>query len=174
MGKSRLNMTLAIAEIWVPTGRELSLFGPELGLVATIVAVLAVTMVTGRSAQITAGVALLGTLGTLLLTGYTAKNVVTLGLGGMTPPGSTPMLVVDNFSVFFKLFIALFLALITWLWLIGIAWREEMPGVSRTILQSPPEFFVLLLTSALGMCLMVGTLNLLVILVAIETASLPS
>jgi len=167
-------MNPLIADIWVPTGQELTLFGPELGLVATIVAILVVTMITGRNAQITAGVALAGTLGTLLLTGYTAGRVVLGGLGGMAPPQSTPMLLVDNFSVFFKLFITLFLALITWLWLTGISWREELPNRPRTVQQSPPEFFVLLLTSALGMCLMVGTLNLLVIMVAIETASLPS
>jgi NADH-quinone oxidoreductase subunit N len=167
-------MPLPIADIWVPTTQELSLFGPELGLVGTIVAVLVVTMITGRNAQVTAGVALLGILGTLLLTGWSAGRVVFGGLAGMAPPDAPPMLVLDNFSVFFKLFITLFLALITWLWLIGIAWRQELPGRRRSVLESPPEFFVLLLTSALGMCLMVGTLNLLLILVAIETASLPS
>ena len=167
-------MPLAIADIWIPTAQELTLIGPELGLVGTIVAVLLVTMVTGRHPQITAGVALLGTLGTLLLTSHTAGRVVLDGLGSMAPPSVTPMLVVDNFSVFFKLFVTLFLALITWLWLIGIAYRLELPGQRRAVLQSPPEFFVLLLTSALGMCLMVGSLNLLVLMIAIETASLPS
>lgn len=39
---------------------------------------------------------------------------------------------------------------------------------------APPEFFVLLLTSALGMLLMVSSLNLLLIVIAMETASLPS
>ncbi|HOA73171.1 MAG TPA: NADH-quinone oxidoreductase subunit N [Phycisphaerae bacterium] len=167
-------MPLAIADIWIPTAQELTLIGPELGLVGTIVAVLLVTMVTGRHPQITAGVALLGTLGTLLLTSHTAGRVVLDGLGSMAPPSVTPMLVVDNFSVFFKLFVTLFLALITWLWLIGISYRLELPGQRRAVLQSPPEFFVLLLTSALGMCLMVGSLNLLVLMIAIETASLPS
>ncbi|HPZ98491.1 MAG TPA: NADH-quinone oxidoreductase subunit N [Phycisphaerae bacterium] len=167
-------MPLAIADIWIPTAQELTLIGPELGLVGTIVAVLLVTMVTGRHPQITAGVALLGTLGTLLLTSHTAGRVVLDGLGSMAPPSVTPMLVVDNFSVFFKLFVTLFLALITWLWLIGISYRLELPGQRRAVLQSPPEFFVLLLTSALGMCLMVGSLNLLVLMIAIETAALPS
>ena len=62
----------------------------------------------------------------------------------------------------------------TRLWLTGIAWREQNPGKGRAAAQSAPEFFVLLLTSALGMTLMVGTLNLLVIIIAIEMASLPS
>jgi NADH-quinone oxidoreductase subunit N len=167
--------------IWMPTAHELHLFGPELGLTATIVAVLLAAIVAGRSAQVTAGVALVGALGTLLLTGNTARQVAAGGLAGMAPATATPMLLADNFSVFFKLLIMLFLSVVTWLWLTGIAYRQtlemggEMPAPqSRMLLQSPPEFFVLLLTSALGMCLMVGTLNLLVIMVAMETASLPS
>src|SRR5690606_4249672 len=80
-----------------------------------------------------------------------------------------PMLLADNFSVFFKLFLAAFLAAIIVLWLMR-------PGAGRSAEPTigGPEFFVLLLTSALGMSLMVGTLNLLVMVIAIETASLPS
>ncbi|MBI4578205.1 MAG: NADH-quinone oxidoreductase subunit N [Planctomycetes bacterium] len=167
-------MILGQADIWMPTAQELHLFGPELGLVGAIVGVLIVAMVAGRNAQVTSAVALLGTLAALMLTAHTAVRVVSGGLAGMAPAQSTPMLIVDNFSVFFKLFISMFLALITWLWLIGVASREAAPDRTRAALQSPPEFFVLLLTSALGMCLMVGTLNLLVIMIAIETASLPS
>lgn len=167
-------MILAMTEIWSPTVRELMLVGPELGLVATIVAVLAVATIVGRSAQMIAGVALVGTLATIVLTSFVARNVLIEGVGVMAPPDATAMLLVDGFSIFFKLFIAMFLALITWLWLIGISWREELPGPKRTTLEGPPEFFVLLFSSALGMCLMVGSLNLLVLMVAIETASLPS
>ena len=39
--------------------------------------------------------------------------------------------------------------------------------------RNAPEFFILLLGSALGMALMVSTANLLMIVIAIETASLP-
>jgi NADH-quinone oxidoreductase subunit N len=58
----------------------------------------------------------------------------------------------------------LFLVLVTALWMLGSAEREK----------DAPEFFVLLLSSALGMVLMVSTLNLLMIVIAIELASLPS
>lgn len=168
-----------LTNIWMPTGQELHLLAPELGIVGTIVAVLVVAMIAGRNAYVTAAVALIGTLGTLLLTGNTAATVVGGGLAGLAPPDSAPMVIADNFSIFFKLLIGLFLAMVTWLWLVGAASREFKAAETgrageRTILQSPPEFFVLLLTSALGMCLMVGTLNLLVIMIAIETASLPS
>ncbi|NIS58646.1 MAG: NADH-quinone oxidoreductase subunit N, partial [Pseudomonas stutzeri] len=58
----------------------------------------------------------------------------------------------------------LFVALVTALWLIG-------PQQGR---QDPPEFFTLLVGSALGMALMVSSLNLLMLLLAVEMASLPS
>lgn len=173
-------MILGLTEIWVPTLQDLHLFGPELGLVGAIVAVLLVATFAGRSAHVTASVALAGTLATLLLTGNAAVRGGMGATGGLTPQSSTPMLLIDSFSIFFKIFITLSLATVTWLWVIGVSWREARSSGIPTLperrgaLQSPPEFFVLLLTSALGMCLMVGTLNLLVIVVAIETASLPS
>jgi NADH-quinone oxidoreductase subunit N len=77
------------------------------------------------------------------------------------------------------------LVLVIWLWTVGASSREMnayerapragwpgQPDVPGAI--GSPEFFVLLLASALGMMLMVGTLNLLVMIVAMETASLPS
>ena len=95
------------------------------------------------------------------------------------------MLIADGFSVFFKLFLLLLLVLVIWLWTVGASSREMnayerapragwpgQPDVPGAI--GSPEFFVLLLSSALGMMLMVGTLNLLVMIVAMETASLPS
>ena len=57
-----------------------------------------------------------------------------------------------------------FLGGVTCLWWIGSAETEE----------NAPEFFVLLLGSALGMALMTSTSHLLMIVVAIEAASLPS
>ena len=117
-------------------------------------------------------------------------------------PSSTPMLVADGLGSFFKVFITLLLVLITWLWIIGATGtgviaapsdsRSQTGGIggdsakaapasggapdatAPRLRTGTPEFFVLLLTSALGMLLMVSTVNLLVILIAIETASLPS
>ena len=74
------------------------------------------------------------------------------------------MLIADNLAVYFKLIVLLFAACVTALWWMGSASTER----------EAPEFFVLLLGGALGMILMVGSLNLLMIVLAIEMASLPS
>jgi NADH-quinone oxidoreductase subunit N len=164
----------SLATIWIPTGRDLHLFSPELALVGTIAAVLLVPLVAGRNAYVTAAVALAGCAVTLMLTGGVAADVASAARTGLAPADATPMLLADNFSVFFKLFLMLFLALVIGLWLIGRGIRGPVGASESGTRQGPPEFFVLLLTSALGMSLMVSTLNLLVILIAIETASLPS
>jgi NADH-quinone oxidoreductase subunit N len=57
-----------------------------------------------------------------------------------------------------------FLGGVMWLWWLGSAKTER----------NAPEFFILLLGSAFGMALMTSTLNLLMIVLAIEAASLPS
>jgi NADH-quinone oxidoreductase subunit N len=166
-------MNLATVTPWLPAAADLRLFSPELILVATIAAVLFVPLFTGRRPLVAALIAVVGCLAGLQAAGAFALNVADGGESGLTPPGATPLLVADRFSAFFKLFLLMLLVLITWLWMTGARQRDgesagtEMRGGAH-------EFFVLLLTSALGMMLMVSTLNLLVIIVAIETASLPS
>ena len=164
-------MNVPAANTWLPTGQELQLFGPELMLVGAIVAILIVPLFVGRRPYVAALLALLGALAGLYASQPVALQVAAHGLGALTPPGEPalpPMLVADRFSVFFKLFLLLTLMAITWLWMIGAAAPKKVSGTFST------EFFVLLLTSAVGMMLMVGTLNLLVIVIAIEMASLPS
>jgi len=164
-------MNLMLSQIWIPLLSDLRLFTPELALIGTIIAVLIVPLIGGRRAQIVAGVALLGTLCTALLTLWTGRIVATVGPhAGMSPPSATAMLLVDNFGIFFKFFLMIFLMLVIWLWIMGLSARRSTHAQE----ESGPEFFVLLLTSAFGMALMVSTLNLLVIVIAIETASLPS
>lgn len=154
---------------WLPPSTDLRLFGPELALVATIVAVLVVPLLAGRSGRTAAVVSLLGVLATFLLASRSvAEQIAGGGAIGFSPDRDSPMLLADNFSVFFKLFLTAFLALVIVLWLLRPGSGITQRGTAG------PEFFVLLLTSALGMALMVGTLNLLVMVIAIETASLPS
>jgi NADH-quinone oxidoreductase subunit N len=173
------------ANTWLPSVDELQLFGPELILIGTIVAVLVVPLFVGRRPFAVALLALLGAVAGLQASGSVALRVAAGGQGALTPPSPLllpPMLVADRFSAFFKMFLLLALVAIIWLWIIGAATKNGAGVVSEsekgqkksTTSFSGPEFFVLLLTSALGMMLMVGTLNLLVIIVAIETASLPS
>lgn len=162
--------------MWVPSWHELRPFSPELGLIATIVVLLIVPLFVGRRPQPSAAITLVGALFVLLLTGRVSRGprgVVESGLAGMSP-AAPYMLLLDNFAVFFKLFLMLFLALVTWLWLVGLSARSPRRGQFAPPQQGPPEFFVLLVTSALGMALMVSTLNLLLIVIAVEMASLPS
>lgn len=171
-------MTLPLADIWTPAD-QLWRIAPELALVATLVAVLVVSIFTGRNPYVAAGVALAGMLATLLLTGALGREAVAGGSAGLGGPTNSPVIVTDAFSVFFKLFLLLFLALVMGLWLAGLSFRRRAAAslVARPVSVPPanaPEFLTLLLASALGMILMVSTLNLLMIVLAIELASLPS
>lgn len=157
-------------EPWIPAGLDLRMFAPELALIAAIIAVLVVPLIVGRGGRTAGIVSLIGAAAMFLLTWRAvAGQVAGGGYAGFSPDAAAPMLLADNFSVFFKLFLSAFLAAIIVLWLLRPgAGQSEEPTIGG------PEFFVLLLTSALGMSLMVGTLNLLVMVIAIETASLPS
>jgi NADH-quinone oxidoreductase subunit N len=74
------------------------------------------------------------------------------------------MLIADSLAVGYQLILMVFLGGVMCLWWMGSSQRER----------NAPEFFILLLGSALGMVLMTSTANLLMIVLAIETASLPS
>src|SRR5207244_1490620 len=87
----------------------------------------------------------------------------------LAPPLQSPMLLADNFSLFFSLLVSIFLVAVILLWLFG-----HSAGPHTEMHRNAPEFFALLLGSALGMIMMVSTTNLLIIVIAIEMASLPS
>jgi NADH-quinone oxidoreductase subunit N len=165
-------MILASFTPWLPSGDDLRLFSPELVLVGTIVLLLVLPLLVGRRAHLPALIVLAGTLVGLFATAALVGFVPNGGVGALTPPSARAMLFADRFSVFFKMFLLLLLALITWLWLVGTTHPECRDREERG--HGAVEFFVLLLTSAVGMLLMVSTLNLLVMIVAIETALLPS
>ena len=149
------------AEIQI--GEQLSLFSPMLALVCTMLAIVVCPMIFGRGARVTGAVACLGIIATLILVLRTAGAVADGGLSGLSTDPGAGLLLVDNLSVCFQLILVAFLAGVTWLWWIGRAENER----------NAPEFFILLIGSALGMALMVSTSNLLMIVVAMETASLP-
>ncbi len=149
---------------WFPTLTDLYWFSPELALVATLVTILIAPLILGRSPRNAAWIALAGVVVTIFLTLRVAVEVRTGGVSGLAPPAAGGMLILDNLTVYFKIVLMLFLAGVITLWFIGPASREG----------SGEEFFVLLIGSALGMVLMTCTLNLLMIVIAIELASLPS
>ncbi|MFQ5491606.1 MAG: NADH-quinone oxidoreductase subunit N [Phycisphaerae bacterium] len=157
-------MSALLGQLWMPSGVDLFRFSPELVLVGTLVAILVVPLVLGRSAGLTGTIALVGVGIATWLTVRVGVEVRGEGFSGLAPSASSGMLIADNVGVFFKIMVLGFAACVTVLWWIGSAETER----------DAPEFFVLLLGSAVGMCLMAGTLNLLMMLVAIEMASLPS
>jgi NADH-quinone oxidoreductase subunit N len=170
----RLEQAEAIAvNTWLPGVSELKLFAPELTLLATIVAVLMAAVLAGRSSYLAAFVAMAGAIASLVVAGATVELVAGGGRGGLTPPGQTPMLVADRLTVFYRVLLLMFVVMIVWLWSCGRAEAERQGRIVGSAAFSH-EFFALLLCSALGMLCMVSTLNLLVMVIAIEAASLPS
>jgi len=155
----------------MPDAEALSMLGPLWALIGTLIALLVGALVFGRNWRIAAGTAIVGAIVTVLLS---VRGFSTLSGGswsGFSLPGGSPMLVVDQFSYFFMGLLATFLALVSVLWYLGHnAGEAYQPGKKVDSV----EFFVLLVGSAFGMALMVSTTNLLLILLAVEMASLPS
>lgn len=148
----------------VNIGEHLFMFSPMIVLVCTMLAVVISPIIFGRGARTIGTVAVLGMVVTLLFSLRVASAVAEGGMSGLSPGGADGMLIADNLSVFFQIILIVFLGGVTWLWWMGSSATE----------QNTPEFFILLIGSALGMMLMTSTANLLMIVVAMETASLPS
>ncbi len=158
---------LASDNLWagIDVGRHLAYFSPEVALICTMLAIVATPIVLGRDARTIGAVAAVG----IIVSGILAVRVAMLTsaegpLSGLTTTPSAGMLVADNIAAFFKILLIVFLGGVTYLWWLGSAPTER----------DAVEFFILLIGSALGMALMVSTTNLLMMVVAIEMASLPS
>jgi NADH-quinone oxidoreductase subunit N len=157
---------LAEVSPWTGVAIESHLFAfsPILALTATMLAVVATPLIAGRGARTIAGVATFGIVVALILAIRVLATVDSGGLSGLSTAPAEGMLIADNLAVGFQIVLCVFLLCITYLWWLGSASTER----------NATEFFILLLGSAVGMALMAGTANLLMIVVAIETASLPS
>ncbi len=162
-------MHLTLANFWLPEAITWRLLAPELALIAAIVALLVAPLVVGRDRRTCVAIALGGAgsaLGLALLAlreaaAPTELFAAPLDVVGTFGPG---VLVSDALSAFFRLFIAAGLLVTLALWALADAADET----------HPIEFLVLLLASAVGMMLMSGAVNLLLMIIAIELASLPS
>ncbi len=148
----------------IDVGEQLFYFSPLLILLVTMLAIVACPIVLGRGPKIAATLAGLGTLAALLTAWRVSGSLPPGGMSGLSPEAGSGILIADHLSLWFQVVLLVFLAGVMWLWWTGGAERER----------NAPEFFILLLGSALGMALMAATQNLLMIVVAIETASLPS
>lgn len=157
-----LNATLA---------RDVQAFQPELALCATIVILLLIRLFSRFDRHHLGLVALVLTLYGLVVSwcqwmrfeavfwDYDPRQSDQLSLQMFSG-----MLVYDDFTIFLRLFLIGFAALVIWLSLLtGIPKREDSA-----------DFYVLLLGATLGMCLMASANHLLMIFIAVEMASLPS
>jgi NADH-quinone oxidoreductase subunit N len=154
-----MNFLSAIGAPFIPHWPELKPFVADLWLIVTIVAVLLTPFFTRKSNIACALVALAGLTGALLcLLVVVRPEIYNFHYNGL--------LVIDQFAVFWKALLIVFVMGIILMWLSTSAWTmHEGDG---------PEFFTLLLGATLGMSLMASTSNLLMIFISVELASLPS
>ena len=143
---------------------SLSLFSPELCIVAAIVALLLVRLFGIERALPASVVAIVGAVAGLALS---ATQFFEFHGESASVPASeffTGLLIYDPFTVFFRVFLLLFLLFVIYLTILsGIPDRED-----------GPDFYVLLLGSTLGMMLMASANHLLMVFLAIEMTSVPS
>ncbi len=149
---------LAMGLPFIPGWDQLHPFIADLILIATIVAVLLTPFFTRMANAACAIVALAG-VGLALL----ALLVFGGGSPGLYFRG---LLVADQFAMLWKVMLLIFTAGVIFMWFTtSMSSMHEGDG---------PEFFTLLLGAALGMSLMASTSNLLMLVISVEMASLPS
>lgn len=154
-------------ENWLPLLlADLRLIMPEVWMVLAMCAVLLVPFIRRGNATAPIAVAAVGLLLALFATLGTAAGEGADG-GGVFRAVFHGMLAIDPFSQFFKILLIVFTMLILAQWLI-VSSRREVSELDV------PDFLCLLLGASFGMALMASANNLLMIFVAIESASIPS
>jgi NADH-quinone oxidoreductase subunit N len=146
--------------------RDLAAFLPELLLCGTIVLLLLLRLFRRLDGVHLSTVALALTLVALIVSvaQWTRYAADPRALSVDSLPIFTGLLVYDNFTIFLKMFLLGFAALVIWLSrLTGIPDREDSG-----------DFYCLLLGATLGMTLMASANHLLMVFIAVEMASLPS
>lgn len=136
---------------------SLTQFLPETALTVALCAALLATIVARKNPQVVSVITLLG----LLTAGYFA--VEQFGLVGSIFSG---MVVVDPFAVFFKILITLSTIVVV----LFSYYSSEVQDARKRM----GEYFSLLLAMTLGMFLMAGASNLLMMVLALELTSLTS
>jgi NADH-quinone oxidoreductase subunit N len=147
------------------TNTSLPLFAPELVLCGTIVALLIVRLVRLDRWLRFFRPAIIGVIGGLVALGFAMKEYHDLAAGTQSSGTLfTGLIVYDQMTVFFRMFLSLFVTFVTILTAIsGIPDNED-----------GPDFYTLLFGATIGMLLMCETNNLLILFLGIEMASVPS
>jgi NADH-quinone oxidoreductase subunit N len=132
-------------------------------LIGAVVAILLAPIVLPKRSVLIPAVAVLGSL---------AASVLAASIYGVQYPLGrlcSGLIVSDGLSCFMRALIYGFLALICVMWLVTAYRRAGDKSAANS-----PEFFTLLLSATVGMGLMVSTGNLLMMIIGLELASLPS
>lgn len=137
--------------------RDLSLFTPELALTVTLLAAILADLVFRRRSLVTAATVLIG----LIVTG-----VLVLGQAGTHASIFSNMIAVDPFAWYFKIVIILS-AIVVIVFSLG---SVELNSPGRRL----GEYYALLVALTLGIVLMAGASNLLMMYLALELSSLSS
>lgn len=145
---------------YIPAWHDLRPFAGDVTLIVTLVAVLIVPFFTRRPTL---------AVGVVALVGLVIAMVSLAAVGPSDPAQSAagrfaPMLAADGLAFAWKCILLMFTAGVVLLWF----------ATTRADTRDGPEFFLLLLSATLGMSLMSSASNLLMIVIAVELASLPS
>ncbi len=161
-----MNSLLAQTNLWdaFDVGRDLFLFSPMIAMIGTMLLIVACPILIGRGARTISAAAAFGLAVTFVLAWRVASAVAEGATSGFSAEPFLGLLIVDNMAIGFQLLLIVFLAGVSLLWWMGSAETER----------NAPEFFILLIGSALGMSLMVSTAHVLMMVIAIEMASIPS
>ena len=156
---------------WMQQGLRSSLgpFGPELTIVATIVLILLNRILDGDRYCSSRLLALLGSGLALWLSCQLPPQVAdanTMGVQSSYPAKElfTGLLKLDAWTVFFRVYLLLFLVLT-----IALTWLSRLVDD-----EDGPDFYAMLLGSTLGMLLMASSNHALMLFLAIEMTSIPS
>jgi NADH-quinone oxidoreductase subunit N len=130
---------------------------PEIAITAALLLAIIADLIFRRSPAVVSGI---------VLAGLIAAGLLVLGQAGVRTSVFTNMLAVDPFAVFFKLVILVCAIFITVFSLVS----AELNAPGRRL----GEYYSLLLALTLGMMLMAGASNLLMMYLALELSSLTS
>jgi NADH-quinone oxidoreductase subunit N len=144
--------------------RDCRHFLPELILCGTIVLLLLLRLIRGFRTWHLGVETLVLTVVALLMSMRQWWDNTSTSAGAVHYEMFGGLLIYDNFTVFLRLFLLGFTALIVWLSL--------LTGIPDT--EDSADFYVLLLGATVGMLLMVSANHLMMVFIGVEMASLPS
>jgi NADH-quinone oxidoreductase subunit N len=137
--------------------QDLQHFYPELALTGTFLAAIIADLIFRRSPVVVT---------TVVLAGFIVTGAAIIGQAGETVSIFSNMIAVDPFAYFFKLLIILCAIIVV----VFSLWSTELSAVPRRL----GEYYMLLPALTLGMMLMAGASNLLMMYLAIELSSIAS